>query len=161
MNKNRWVKLVISILICQSAGLIGSIFTSQSVNSWYQTIQKPSFNPPSWVFAPVWTTLFLLMGISLYLVWTKRMNSKVKLGLIFFGIQLIFNILWSLFFFGLRNPLFGFIEIIILWIFIAITIFQFWKIDKRAAYLLIPYILWVSFAAVLNFSIWVLNSNIL
>ncbi|MBD3155567.1 MAG: tryptophan-rich sensory protein [Candidatus Aenigmarchaeota archaeon] len=160
MNKNRWVKLVLSIMICQAAGLIGSIFTSQSVNTWYQNIQKPSFNPPSWVFGPVWTTLFLMMGISLYLILIKRMSKKVKLGIVLFGVQLVLNILWSLFFFGLQDPLLGFIEITILWVFIALTIYQFRKIDKRSSYLLIPYILWVSFAAILNLSIWLLNSNI-
>jgi len=157
MKRRNFVKFISAIVVCQVAGLIGSIFTTSSVNDWYTTIQKPSFNPPNWIFAPVWTTLFLMMGISLYLILIKRLDRKVKLGLLLFGIQLFLNILWSFFFFGLKNPLFGFIEIIILWISIAITMYQFWKIDKRSSYLLLPYLLWVTFAAVLNFYIWKLN----
>ena len=152
------LKLIISILICQLAGFIGSIFTSSTVSNWYLTLSKPSFNPPSWVFSPVWITLFLLMGISLYLVWIKDINKKiVRIALTFFGIQLILNILWSVFFFGLKSPLLAFIEIIILWIFILITIIKFYRVSKTAAYLLIPYILWVGFAAVLNLLIVLIN----
>jgi len=157
MKRRNFVKLVSAILVCQVAGLIGSVFTTSSVNDWYTTIQKPVFNPPNWVFAPVWSILFLMMGISLYLILIKRLDRKVKLGLILFGIQLFLNILWSFFFFGLKNPLFGFIDIIILWLFILLTMYQFWKIDKRSSYLLLPYLLWVTFAAVLNFYIWKLN----
>lgn len=146
-------KLIISILICEFAGIIGSIFTSRSVTEWYPTLVKPSINPPSWIFAPVWTILFLLMGISLYLVW----NKKNKIALIFFSIQLGLNILWSIIFFGLKSPLFAFIEIILLWVSILITIIKFYKISKNAAYLLIPYLLWVTFAAILNFLIFKLN----
>ena len=146
------IKLLISIIICQLAGGIGSIFTSSSVKTWYLTISKPSFNPPNWVFAPAWTTLFLLMGISLFLVWRKG-----KRGLPIFFIQLFFNILWSVMFFGLKSPLLGLIVIIILWILILLTIIKFFKISKPAGWLLIPYILWVSFATILNFSIFILN----
>jgi tryptophan-rich sensory protein len=154
------IKLIFAILICQLAGIIGSFFTAPSVRTWYQTIQKPTFTPPNWLFAPVWTTLFLLMGISLYLILIRRTNKQVKLGLLFFGIQLLLNIIWSVLFFGLRNPLLGLIEIVILWVFILLTIISFWKIDKRASYLLIPYILWVSFAMLLNFYIWRLNTGL-
>ena len=146
-------KLVISILVCQLAGVVGSIFTINSVSGWYLELVKPSFNPPSWIFSPVWITLFLLMGISLYLVWIK----KAKIAMVFFGIQLFFNILWSVLFFGLKSPLLAFIDIIILWIFIFITIIKFYKVSRISVYLLLPYILWVSFAAVLNFFIFILN----
>jgi tryptophan-rich sensory protein len=146
-------KLIISILICQLAGVIGSIFTASSISTWYSTLNKVSFNPPGWLFSPVWITLFLLMGISLYLVWIK----KAKTAMIFFGIQLILNVLWSILFFGLKNPLLALIEIFILLIFILLTIIKFYKISKITAYLLIPYILWVSFAIVLNFGIVLLN----
>lgn len=150
-----YLKLIIAIIICQLAGFIGSIFTTSSINNWYQTLLRPSFAPPNYLFAPVWTFLFLLMGISLYLILNKKKMYKFALSL--FSIQLLLNILWSFFFFGLKNPLFAFIEIIILWIFILLTIIYFYKIDKLASYLLIPYLAWVSFAAILNYSFYILN----
>ena len=150
--------LVVSIAIPLLAGFIGSIATSGSVSSWYQTINKPSFNPPDWVFGPVWTTLFILMGISLYIVWSKGLKKKgVKKALSVFGVQLALNILWSFLFFGLKSPLYGLIEIIILWAAILYTIILFYRVSRTAAYLLIPYILWVSFAFVLNLAIFILN----
>ena len=149
---------MISVLVCQTAGAVGSLFTSPSIPTWYASLQKPNFNPPNGVFAPVWTILFLLMGISLYLIWSKGLrDKKVKTAVIIFAIQLILNMLWSFLFFGLQSPLYAFIEIIILWLAILLTITSFYKISKIAGYLLLPYILWVSFAAVLNFSILVLN----
>jgi translocator protein len=152
-------KLFISILICLFAGFIGSFFTSSAIPTWYATLQKPSFSPPNWVFFPVWTSLFIMMGISLFLVWQKGWeDKKVKTALYIFAGQLVLNILWSVAFFGLRSPLLGLVEIIILWIAILATILSFMKVSRTAAYLLIPYILWVSFAAILNFSIWALNS---
>lgn len=155
---NKILKFFISILICQLAGLVGSFFTTPAIATWYATLIKPSFNPPNWLFAPVWTTLFLFMGIALYLIWQKDLKDKaVKFAMWLFGIQLVFNILWSVLFFGLQQPLLAFIEIIVLWILILLTIIKFYKLDKVAGILLIPYILWVSFAAVLNFSLWQLN----
>jgi benzodiazapine receptor len=155
----KYLRLVIAILICLLAGSIGSIFTSKSISTWYTTIKKPSFNPPNWVFAPVWTTLFILMGISLYLVWNKGLQVEgVKTAIIIFGAQFLFNILWSLLFFGLQSPLYAFIDIIALWIMILLTIIYFYRISPVSSYLLFPYILWVSFAAILNFMIVVLNS---
>ncbi len=151
-------KLVYSIVICQLAGIIGSFFTFPSISTWYAALEKPSFNPPNWIFSPVWITLFILMGVSLYLVWIQGTKTKyAKIALTLFGIQLSLNILWSIIFFGLKSPFFALIEIIILWVAILATILKFSKISKTAAYLLIPYILWVSFAAILNFSIWVIN----
>ncbi|MFH1828774.1 MAG: TspO/MBR family protein [Nanoarchaeota archaeon] len=151
--KKIW-KLIISIVLPFLASAIGSLFTASSVSSWYTTLIKPSFNPPSWVFGPVWTILYLLMGVSLYLVWIKKFDKN---AFTFFGIQLVLNALWSILFFGLKSPLFAFIEIVFLWIAILITIIYFYKINKISAYLLIPYILWVSFAAILNFAIFILN----
>jgi benzodiazapine receptor len=147
-----------SIIICQLAGIIGSLFTTPSIPSWYAGINKPSFNPPNWVFAPVWTTLFLLMGISLYLVLRTGLNEKdVKIGIAVFIFQLVLNSLWSFLFFGLHSPFSAFIEIIFLWIAILASIILFFRISGVAGILLIPYILWVSFASVLNFAIWRLN----
>ncbi len=158
MFKSKVAKLIISILIPQLAGLIGSVFTISSVKNWYPTLNKPSFTPPSWIFAPAWTLLFLLMGISLYLVWQKGLETPgVKKALIIFGVQLILNILWSVLFFGLRSPLLGLIDIIPLVILIILTIINFKKINPTAGYLLIPYLAWTSFAAILNLSILILN----
>jgi tryptophan-rich sensory protein len=151
-------KLLASILLCQLAGVLGSVFTASSLDNWYILLEKPSFNPPSWVFFPVWTTLYTLMGISLYLVWEKGLQKpEVKKGILIFGIQLGLNSLWSFLFFGLKSPYYAFIEIILLWFAIFLTILQFRKISKTASYLLLPYIVWVSFAAVLNYYIWILN----
>ena len=148
-----WPKLIISIVICQAAGIIGSFFT-RSVNSWYKTLAKPSFNPPNWLFGPVWTLLFLLMGISLYLLWTANAPWQVFL---LFGGQLMLNVLWSVLFFGLHNPGAAFVEIIILWLAILATAIIAYSSSPAAAYLFIPYLAWVGFAALLNFSIWQLN----
>ena len=152
------IQLIISILICQSAGLIGSFFTTPAIPSWYATLQKPSFNPPSWIFGPVWLTLYTLMGIALFLVWQKRGEHRLaKPAIILFLVHLVLNAIWSILFFGLQNPLLALIDIIILWLMIITLTYQFWQIRKSAAYLLLPYLLWVSFAAVLNFAIWRLN----
>jgi tryptophan-rich sensory protein len=152
-------KLIFSIFICLFAGFIGSFFTTPAIPTWYAMLQKPSFAPPNWVFFPVWTALFIMMGISLFLVWQKGCeDKKVKTAIYIFAGQLALNILWSVAFFGLRSPLLGLMEIIILWIAILATILSFMKLSGTSAYLLIPYILWVSFAAFLNFSIWRLNS---
>ena len=152
----KWGLLITIIILCNLIGAIGAIWTS-SDSSWYKGINKPSFNPPSWIFGPVWTLLFTLMGVSLYLVWTSS-NSNIKLiALIFFVIQFFFNVAWSYFFFGLGNPLYSFIEILFLLVLIFLTAFYFFKVNKIAGYLLIPYFLWVSFAAFLNYSILRLN----
>ncbi len=152
-------KLVVSIIVCQLAGVIGSIFTTPAIPSWYATLKKPSFTPPNWLFGPVWITLFVLMGTAAFLVWDKGLNNKqVKIALSIFAVQLVLNVLWSAMFFGLRSPLAGLIEIVILWTAILFTILSFFKVSQAAGFLLIPYILWVSFAAVLNFSIWRLNT---
>jgi tryptophan-rich sensory protein len=152
-------KLMISIFICLFAGFVGSYFTTPAIPTWFATLQKPSFAPPNWVFFPVWTSLFIMMGISLFLIWQKGWeDKKVKTAIYIFAGQLVLNALWSFAFFGLRSPLLGLMEIIILWIAILATILSFMRVSRTSAYLLIPYILWVSFAAFVNFSIWSLNS---
>lgn len=158
MSKISYLKLIVSILVCQAAGILGSVFTVSSVSTWYVDLQKPFFNPPSWVFGPVWTLLYLLMGISLYLIWSAGIKEKdEKLAIIIFFIQLALNTIWSILFFGLQSPFLALIEILFLCAAIAITIYYFYKISKTAAYLLIPYILWVIFAALLNLMIYLLN----
>ena len=152
------VKLAISIIACQCAGLIGSLFTTPAITTWYATLQKPPFTPPNWLFAPAWITLYLLMGISAFIIWRRGLDNRwVKQALIVFLIQLVLNALWSIAFFGLESPLYGVIVIATLWVAILLTILKFFKVSSVAAVLLLPYILWVTFAAVLNISIWVLN----
>jgi len=155
----KFIKLLVSVIVCQLAGVIGSIFTASSVKTWYAAINRPSFTPPNWLFGPVWLFLFLLMGISLFLAWSHPSAAPKdrKRALIIFGAQLALNTFWSYAFFGLESPLFGFIVIVILWITILMTIIRFLKISELAGWLLIPYILWVSFASVLNFVILLLN----
>ena len=151
-------RLIISIVVCQLAGVIGSVFTAPSITAWYSGLNKPFFTPPNWLFAPVWITLYLLMGIALFLIWNKGLGRKnVKASINMFAIQLALNIVWSLIFFGIRMPLYAFIEIILLWIAIAATILLFWRIDRRAGAILVPYIVWVTIASALNLFIWILN----
>lgn len=153
-----WPKLLLSLLLAQAAGIIGSFFTTSQINAWYQTIVKPSFNPPNWIFGPVWTFLFILMGLSFYLIWVGGGREKFReKAIAIFIAQLLLNIFWSVLFFGLHNPAAAFVEIIILWLAILANIYYFYQVKKTAAYLLLPYLLWVSFAAVLNFAIWRLN----
>ena len=153
-------KIVLAIVVCELAGIVGSAFTISSVSSWYVTLLKPALNPPSWVFGPVWTLLYLLMGISLFLVWENKSEITAKdrkRGLILFSIQLALNALWSIFFFGFHDPALELLDLIALWIAILATMIWFYKISRPAMYLLLPYILWVSFAMYLNYSIYALN----
>ncbi|MEO0072978.1 MAG: TspO/MBR family protein [candidate division WOR-3 bacterium] len=152
------LKLIASILICELAGVLGSFFTRPNIPTWYNSLVKPSFAPPNWLFAPVWTVLFLLMGISLYLVWKEGFsNPAVRSAMTIFFIHLLVNILWSAVFFGLRFPLGGFFVIVALWFLILLTMIYFGAVSKLAAGLLVPYLLWVSFASVLNFMLYKLN----
>jgi benzodiazapine receptor len=166
-TKQNLLKLVVAITVSELAGVIGSLFTVPAISSWYVGLTKPSFTPPSWVFGPVWTTLFALMGVAVFLVWSvydkageRTQKRKIKIALAFFAGQLVLNTLWSIIFFGMRNPGAAFVEIIFLWLAILATIIAFSRISKQAAILLLPYILWVSFAAFLNYSIWKISANI-
>lgn len=157
-------KLIASIIICQLAGVIGSFFTISSIPTWYATLSKPFFSPPNWLFGPVWIALYTLMGISLYLVWIRDHNSKksdkstlTSTAITWFVIQLVLNSIWSILFFGLRSPTLAFIEIVLLWVAIILTIKAFCKVSKTASLLLVPYLTWVSFAAMLNLAIVLLN----
>lgn len=157
---DRSFKFFMAILICNFAGILGSLFNSISIQEWYGSLNFPSFAPPNWVFGPVWTILFIMMGIALYLVWNshKWFGKKEKRNALwFFGVQLVLNVLWSGLFFGIRCPGCALFEIIILWLFIGLTIIKFYKISKPSAYLLIPYWVWVTFATVLNFAFVILN----
>jgi tryptophan-rich sensory protein len=152
-----WKKLIAALVIVLVASFIGSTFTSSSVDNWYKTLKRPGVTPPGWIFGPVWGVLYIMMGLAFYLVWVRPSTKKTEFALDIFGIQLVLNIMWSFLFFSMRSPLAAFIEIIFLWFFILLTIGLFYKISKPAAYLLVPYLLWVGFAANLNYYFWILN----
>jgi tryptophan-rich sensory protein len=158
MKLSNPLKAAICIIGCEAAGMIGTVFTISAIPTWYSTLIKPALNPPSWVFGPAWTTLYALMGIAAFLIWKKGFEKKeVKSALRVFGLQLALNAIWTPVFFGLHNPGFAYFIIVALWFSIIWTMIKFYKINKTATYLLIPYILWVSFAAYLNLKIWTLN----
>lgn len=178
---NKLVKLVISVVICQLAGGVGSIFTVSEIATWYAVLNKPFFQPPNWLFGPVWTLLFLFMGISLYLVWEKNWQIKFDFGklkgkawnkysekfwmgswqkanlILIFCAQLVLNVLWSVIFFSMHNLGLAFFELVMLWFAILYLIFNFYRVSKISSYLLVPYILWVSFAGILNLAVWLIN----
>lgn len=154
----KWFRLAACIIICELAGGLGGLFTANSVKTWYTTIQKPAFNPPNWVFMPVWNTLFLLMGIALFLVWAKSAElPSARKAMWIFALQLALNVSWSAVFFGLHSIVGAMGIIVILWCAILWTIVIFGKISKTAAWLLVPYIVWVSFAGILNGALVYLN----
>jgi tryptophan-rich sensory protein len=156
---HKLLKLFLSVVICEGVGILGSIFTISSISTWYAFLHKPFFSPPNWIFGPVWTSLYFLMGVSLFLLLEqkKKLKKQKKTLLILFSVQLFLNFLWSVIFFGLHLPLVAFIEIILLWISIALLIIDFWKFSKPTALLLAPYICWVSFALMLNLFVALLN----
>ncbi len=152
------LKIALLVVLCVTIGYLSGMVTRDSITTWYPTLVKPVFNPPNWIFAPVWTLLYIMMGISAGLVWTSDADKEqVKKALGFFAIQFGLNALWSYLFFGLHNPLLALVEIVLLWLMIFETYNQFRKIDKLAGFLLLPYLAWVSFATILNASIWWLN----
>lgn len=150
------MKLFLSLLLPQLAGIIGALFTINAIPQWYVFLNKPSFSPPNWLFAPVWTTLYLLMGISLYLNWIKK-ERKARENVKLFFLQLAINAIWTPVFFGAKNIFLALMIIIILWMLIVAMIFRFYKINKASSLILIPYLIWVSFATILNYFIWKLN----
>lgn len=153
-----FLKLLISIVICEGVGVLGAFFTTPAIEGWYATLARPALSPPNWVFGPVWTMLFALMGVAAYLVWQQGFKKKeVKRALIVFDVQLALNFFWSILFFGLGRPDLAFLDLIILWIAILASIILFSKISKPAAWLLVPYIAWVTFAGYLNLMIWLIN----
>jgi tryptophan-rich sensory protein len=155
---NKTLKLFIAIIVCELAGIVGSVFTASAIPTWYATLAKPALNPPGWLFGPVWTTLYALMGIALFLVWKNGLAHKgVRWSLSIFGLQLFLNATWSIVFFGLQSPAWAFANIIALWVAIVWTMILFYRLSRPAMWLLVPYIAWVSFAGYLNYSIWILN----
>ena len=151
-------KLILSILIVFVAGSIGTLSTISELTTWYAALTKPDWTPPNWAFGPIWSTLYVLMGIALFLVWRKGLERKdVKFAIIIFVVQLVLNVLWSVVFFGMHSIFSGFILILILWIAIFANIIAFYVISKPAGLILIPYLIWVSIASYLNYSVYLLN----
>lgn len=158
MIKKRFIRIAICVSLCLVVGFIAAMATQSSVHGWYVSLNKPIFNPPNWLFGPVWTVLYIMMGVAAGLVWDKGFYHKwVKTALYHFAIQLILNAFWSVIFFGLKLPLPALFIIIGLFILLLPTYKWFKVVDKRAAYLLLPYLIWIAFAAALNFEIWRLN----
>lgn len=153
---NRWMVLAGFVLLCFAAAAMGSALTNLSVKTWYPTLRKPSFSPPNWAFAPVWTALYLMMAIAAWLVW---LQAGWPAALTLFFAQLALNVVWSGLFFGMRSPGAAMGEIVLLWFAILLTTIAFAPISTAAAALMLPYLLWVAFAAVLNFSIWRRNAG--
>ena len=151
-----WVALLIALAVPQVAGAIGSVFTVRNIPTWYRSLNKPRLSPPNWIFGPVWTTLYVLMGIASYLVWMHGAGNEAALKL--YAIQLLLNTLWSVIFFGMKNPRLAFFELLLMWLAIAGTIIAFWSLLMWAGVLLLPYLAWVSFAGFLNLRIWQLNT---
>ena len=155
---NHTVKLVISVAIPLLVGGLSGFATARGVADWYPTLVKPSFNPPAWVFGPMWTVLYIMMGVAAFLVWRKGLDvGGVRIALTAFAVQLALNGLWSILFFAMQAPGWALVEIALLWLAIVATLIAFWRVTAAAGWLLVPYLAWVSFATVLNGSIWMLN----
>jgi tryptophan-rich sensory protein len=154
---NKVIKLLAAVIICEGVGFLGTIFTLPSIPAWYAALNKAPFNPPPWIFGPVWTILYFLMGVSIFLILQKKLKKQRTFLVALFAIQLFLNFLWSVIFFGWHLPQVALLELCLLWISIALLIIDFWKVSKWAAILLIPYLCWVSFASVLNFFVALLN----
>jgi benzodiazapine receptor len=158
MSLKKLLHSIFFVLLCESAGLVGTIATIPAIPTWYAALEKPAFNPPPAVFGPVWTVLYLLMGIAAFLVYEKGWKHKqVRVAMILFGMQLVLNTFWSLIFFGLHAPIPAFAEIMLLFGFIILTMRAFFRVRREAGWLLLPYLLWVGFASILNLAIVVLN----
>ena len=154
----RIVKVVAAVGVCLLAGAVGGLFTSPAIPGWYAALQKPAFNPPNWIFGPVWTTLYVMMGFAAFLVWDKGWRRPgVRHALAVFAAQLVLNVLWSALFFGARSPVAALVDIVALWLGILASIILFARVSKAGAVLMVPYLLWVSFATVLNVAIVALN----
>ena len=159
MNKSQILKLIVSLLLPLGLGALASLFTSEAVPEWYETLNRPSFNPPNWLFGPVWTILYILMGISLFLIWKQSANKERNLAIVVFLLQLALNFAWSFIFFSFNMIGFALIEIILLWISIIVMLVLFYRIKPMAAYINIPYLIWVTFATILNASYYLLNRS--
>jgi tryptophan-rich sensory protein len=151
---NQWLALAGFIAVCLAVGALGGYATASPVTDWYPTLRKPSWNPPNWLFGPVWTTLYIMMAAAAWLVWRR---GQSRAAMILFFTQLALNLAWSFLFFGVRSPWLGLVGVVILWLALLATVIVFFQRDRLAGWLMLPYLAWVSFAAFLNFTIWQLN----
>jgi benzodiazapine receptor len=159
MNTIKIIKLVVSMILPLGIGAIAGMFTAKAVPEWYASLNRPSYNPPDWLFGPVWTALYILMGISLFLIWKLDAGKERNLAMLFFLLQLLLNFGWSFFFFYFKMIGVALFEIIVLWIIIVIMLILFYKLKPLASYINIPYLLWVTFATMLNAGYYILNRN--
>lgn len=157
MKSSDLARAVFFVILCEVVGIAGAIFTTPAIPGWYAQLVKPPFAPPNWIFGPVWTILYALMGIALSIIWGLKKSQMKKLAITYFGIQLVLNFFWSYIFFGMRQPLLAFVELTALWFFIILTTKKFYTLSKPAGYMMVPYIAWVTFAGLLNLSIALLN----
>ena len=158
MKKKRlWISFVLFILLCLIVEIVGAFWTKETVLTWYPTLVKPLWTPPDWVFGPVWSCLYIMIAIAGWLLYRTKYSHKRTIGLLFYGVQLALNFLWSFLFFSLRSPALGLIDIVLLWLFIMLTIITVWRLELLASILLIPYLAWVTYALALNIAIWALN----
>lgn len=153
------ITIITAIVLCESVGIAGGKISSEAISEWYRTLKKPSINPPSWIFGPVWTLLYAMMGWSVAIIWKNKVGRERISAHLAFGVQLCLNFLWTVLFFGMRNPFAAFVNIVFLLLSIVVTMITFWRVSKKASLLLVPYLLWVSFASVLNWFLWRLNSK--
>jgi len=158
MNKKYTLVFIFFLFVTFLAAFIGNFFTAPNIQNWYAVLEKPSFSPPNWLFGPVWTILYFLMAVSAFLIWQERESPQRKKALTLYFVQLALNTLWSIIFFGWHNLGLAFVEIIFLWFFIFLTLTTFYRIKKLSGILFIPYLIWVSFASILNLAIWQLNT---
>jgi len=149
-------RFVASIVVCEAAGIVGSVFSISAIPTWYAALQKPWFTPPNWLFAPVWLTLYFLMGVTLYLLWGRRQRAGT--AIVAFAVQLVLNVLWSVVFFGAHQLFYGFVVIAALWVAILATAALSYRVSRRAGALLLPYLVWVTVASALNYYVWLLNA---
>lgn len=156
-QKQWWISFIIFILLCLIVQIVGSLWTSETVLTWYPTLIKPSWTPPDWVFGPVWSSLYLMIAVSGWLMYRAEYSQKRSVALMLYGSQLALNFIWSFLFFSLQSPILGLIDIILLCLFISLTIIKAWPVSRLASILLIPYLLWVLYATSLNAGIWLLN----
>lgn len=156
-NAVEWGVLALFVVGSLAAGILGSVATTPNIPTWYAGLVRPPLSPPTWVFAPVWTTLYLLMGAAGFLVWQKRDHPAAKTGLVLFGVQLVLNLAWSWVFFAFHAIGLAVVVVVALWLSILATIERFYRVEPLAAYLLIPYIAWTTFATYLTAAYWYLN----
>ncbi len=154
---SRGIGLVVFVVLCLAAGAAGGIVTGPEIGGWYQTLEKPAWQPPNWIFGPVWTTLYLMMAVAAWLIWKPAGLGAARFPLVLFIVQLVLNVAWSWIFFGMHRPGWAVLELVVLWLAIAVTTWAFFRRSSIAGWLMVPYLAWVSFAGVLNFEIWRLN----